>query len=324
MMSHTNLEKLTINNSTQWVLVRGRNINAPLLLHVQAGPGLPMISEANEMEKQTQLENDFLVAYWDQRGCGLSYSKDLDPKTMNLTQMADDLLACTKYLLKKYNQNKVVIVGYSIGATISLMAASKDSSMFSSIVAVGTDVDIPHANRYALDFAMNKAVAKKDKKLIQKIDELGRNPILETKRFQKRAGILTNLGGIKSGSSFNSLVLSTVKNMLWSKYYRVGGLLKTLEGISFCQNALLSEINELNLFQSVKKIAVPVHFIQGNLDAIAPPQRGREYYEQLEAVDKTFTLFERSAHMSHYEEPVKFSNLVRSVLKDSTSVSTFK
>jgi len=49
--------------------------------------------------------------------------------------MADDVIACTKYLLKKYNKDKALIVSYSIGATVSVMAAGKDSSIFSAIVA---------------------------------------------------------------------------------------------------------------------------------------------------------------------------------------------
>ena len=40
--------------------------------------------------------------------------------------------------------------------------------------------------------------------------------------------------------------------------------------MAFCQNALLPELNQFNLFQIVTKIQVPVHFIQGNLDAVAP------------------------------------------------------
>ena len=101
--SLNDLVEMNINNSDQWVLVRGKNINAPLLIHVQAGPGLPMISEANEMEKHLHLEEKFLVAYWDQRGCGKSFNKHIPTETITLTQMADDIIACTKYLLKKYN-----------------------------------------------------------------------------------------------------------------------------------------------------------------------------------------------------------------------------
>ncbi len=312
----THLEEININQSAQWVLVRGKNTDAPLLIHVQQGPGLPMISEANEMEKLLHLEEHFLVAYWDQRGCGKSFSKDILPETINLDQMADDIIACTRYLLKKYKKDKAVILGYSIGATITLLAAAKDSSLFSALFATGTDTDIPFANQFALDYAMDKAVAGNNKKLIQKINELKKEPIVETKRFQQRAEILTNLGGIKAGSSFNNLVLKSVKNMLFSKYYGLGGLLKSLNGMAFCQNALTPELNGFNLFQKVTKLDVPVHFIQGQLDAIAPPVKGRAYYEFLQAENKTFTLFEKSAHMPQYDEPEKFSHLIQSYLNN--------
>ena len=126
-----NLEKITINNSDQWVLVRGENINAPLIIHVQAGPGLPMISEANTLGKLLNLENQYVVAYWDQRGCGKSFNKNIDPETITLSQMSDDIIECTRYLLKKYNKDKAVLIGYSIGATASLMAAVKNSTLFS-------------------------------------------------------------------------------------------------------------------------------------------------------------------------------------------------
>jgi len=84
--------------------------------------------------------------------------------------------------------------------------------------------------------------------------------------------------------------------------------------MTFCQNALLPELSCLNLFETVKKVSVPVHFIQGSLDVIAPPVRGRAYYELLEAAGKSFTVFEKSAHMPQYEEPEKFSNLIKSFL----------
>lgn len=321
---HTHFEKITINNSTQYVLVRGKSVNAPLLIHVQAGPGLPMISEANEMEKQLHLEKDFLVAYWDQRGCGLSYSKDVAPETINLSQMTDDVIAVTKYLLKKYNKDNALMVGYSIGATLSTMAAAKESSLFNTIVAVGIDVDIPFANQFALDYALQKAMAKNDKKLVKAINELSQHPIVESKAFQKRAQILTDLGGIKANTTFASLTLSTVKHMLTSKYYRIRGTIKSVKGMSFCQNALVLEFNTFNLFDKVKKLAVPVHFVQGGLDGIAPPEKGKEFFENLDTPSKSFSLFEKSAHTPQYDEPEKFASLVLSVARKSNLLMASK
>jgi proline iminopeptidase len=310
------IEEVNINQSAQWVLVRGKNPDAPLLIHVQQGPGLPMISEANEMERKLHLEKYFLVAYWDQRGCGKSFSKEIRPETINLNQMAEDIIACTKYLLKKYNKDKAVVAGYSIGATTTIMAAARDNSIFSALFLTGIDTDIPFANQYVLDYAMEKAIAGNNKKLIQKINQLKEQPIMETERFQLRVEIITNFGGIRAGSSFNKLVISSVKNILLSKYYGIGGLVKTLKGMAFCQNALIPEMNRFNLFQEVTTLSVPVHFIQGKLDAVAPPDKGMEYYRFLHAEHKEFTLFEHSAHMPQYDEPEKFSNLILSYLNN--------
>ena len=306
------LEKVVINNSEQWLLVRGKRSNAPLVIHVQAGPGLSIIPEANSMEKLMHLEDNYLVAYWDQRACGKSFNKNTDAKTINFSQLSNDVISCTRYLLKKYRKDKAIIIGYSQGATLSLMAATKDSSIFDRLFLVGIDIDLPTANKYALEFLMTKS--KGNKKLSKQVLDLGKESITNTKAFQKRAKLLTDLGGIKTGSSYNQLLISTISNMLFSKAYRLSDIPKTIKGMEFSQNALLPEFNSLNLFDKIKKVDVPVHFIQGKLDGVAPYQVAVKYYEYLQADKKSFTGFDNSAHMPHYEEPEKFSQLLKETI----------
>jgi len=308
------LEKVVINNSEQWLLVRGKNSNAPLVIHVQAGPGLPIIPEANSMEKLMHLEDNYLVAYWDQRACGKSFNKNTDAKTINFSQLSDDVISCTRYLLKKYRKDRAIIIGYSQGATLSLMAATKDSSIVDSLFLVGIDIDLPTANKYALEFLMTKS--KGNKKLSKQVLDLGKESMTNTKAFQKRAKLLTDLGGIKTGSSYNQLLISTISNMLFSKAYRLSDIPKTIKGMEFSQNALLPEFNRLNLFDKIKSTRVPVHFIQGKLDVIAPYLTAVKYYESLQADRKSFTCFDYSAHMPHYDEPEKFSRLLKEMIND--------
>ena len=59
-MKIDSLEKVTINGSGQWLLIRGENPNAPLILQVQAGPGFPIIPEASAIEKRLHLEENYL------------------------------------------------------------------------------------------------------------------------------------------------------------------------------------------------------------------------------------------------------------------------
>jgi pimeloyl-ACP methyl ester carboxylesterase len=311
-MAINTLEKVIINDSEQWLLVRGKSPNTPLIIHVQAGPGLPIIPEANAMKKLMHLENNYLVAYWDQRACGKSYNKSTNTKTINLSQLTDDVISCTKYLLGKYKKDNAIIIGYSIGATLSLMAATKDNSIFDCLFLVGIDIDIPTANKHAIEFAMSKS--KDNKKLLKQIADMDKEPITNTKLFQKRAKLLTDLGGIKTGSSYNQLLIATISNMISCKAYRLSDIPKTIKGMEFCQNALLPELDTLNLFDKIKSIGVPVHFIQGKQDGIAPYQTAFKYYESLQADKKTFTCFDNSAHMPHYEEPEKFSQLLKETI----------
>jgi pimeloyl-ACP methyl ester carboxylesterase len=112
--------------------------------------------------------------------------------------------------------------------------------------------------------------------------------------------------------------------MLSSRYYRVGGLIKAMKGMALCQNALLPEFESFNLFERVKTLNVPVHFVQGNLDCIAPPVKGREFYEHLQAANKSYHVFEKSAHTPQYDEPAKFANVILSAAKESNVLTASK
>jgi pimeloyl-ACP methyl ester carboxylesterase len=312
-MKMKSLHNVTINGTEQWVLVKGRK-DAPLIIHVQAGPGFPMIPEAKTMERMLHFEQDYLVAYWDQRGCGKSFSKNTDPKTINLWQMTDDLISCTKYLLQMYNKKTAILVGYSMGASIALMAAKEESGLFSQLFLVGVDIDLPKANGYTRDFLITKAKESGNPKWIKQADNLSQLPILEAKAFQKRAKLLTNLRGINTRTSYNQLLFASIKNMILSKEYRLSDIPKTIKGMEFSQNTLLPEFDLLNLFDKVKKVNIPVHFIQGKKDGVAPLHIAVDYFNYLEAPAKSFTVFEESAHMPHYEEPVQFTALVKEKL----------
>ena len=67
--------------------------------------------------------------------------------------------------------------------------------------------------------------------------------------------------------------------MIFSKAYRLSDIPKTIKGMECCQDAVLPEMNTLNLFDSIKSIDVPVHFIHGKQDGISPYQIAVKYYE---------------------------------------------
>jgi pimeloyl-ACP methyl ester carboxylesterase len=80
--------------------------------------------------------------------------------------------------------------------------------------------------------------------------------------------------------------------------------------MDFCQNALLNEMNKLNLFNMISTVDVPLHFIHGTNDGISPYNIAISFYNYINAKQKEFITFANSAHMPHYDESNKFAKIL--------------
>ena len=65
------LEPVTIGGIEQWLHVRGRNKDNPILLFLHGGPGSPHIGWFDDIQRPW--EDHFTVVQWDQRQAGKSY-----------------------------------------------------------------------------------------------------------------------------------------------------------------------------------------------------------------------------------------------------------
>ena len=75
---------------------------------------LQFISYLEKREHQNEhLEKYFTVCYWDQRGAGMTYSRSTDPSTMTVEQMVEDTREVTEYLISRFGQDKIYLLGHS-------------------------------------------------------------------------------------------------------------------------------------------------------------------------------------------------------------------
>jgi hypothetical protein len=66
-----------INRAEQGMFIKGRDANNPVLLYLHGG----MPDHFLTRRYPTGLDEYFIVAWWEQRGSGLSYSADVSPDT---------------------------------------------------------------------------------------------------------------------------------------------------------------------------------------------------------------------------------------------------
>ena len=107
-----------LNGQQQYITIRGRKKDAPVILYLHGGPGSPDSMMAYTFTNK--LIDEYTVVCWDQRGCGRTYLKNDDKENMTVTadQAMDDINDLVDYLSERFNQEKIIIMGHSYGSVL--------------------------------------------------------------------------------------------------------------------------------------------------------------------------------------------------------------
>jgi pimeloyl-ACP methyl ester carboxylesterase len=261
-----------------------------------------MIHEAQAHEQALGLEEHFRVVYWDQRGTGKSF----DRRARGAVTVADlvaDVTAMTRGLSERLGVAKIDVVGFSLGASLALLAAAADPAHFRSLVCVGPDVNLLESERFAYSFAIEEARRRGHKRALHALRAIGEPPHEDPKRFMTRVRWVANFRGIHRGKRFVGLVRTNLSRLWASPHYSLGEKINAIRGMSVTQMRVLPSLRGFDLLSQDLRIQVPLAFFQGRHDVAAPPHLTAALAERLGA---TITWFDESAHMPHEEEPHLF------------------
>jgi pimeloyl-ACP methyl ester carboxylesterase len=114
---------VNINGVKQGMFIEGKNKNNPVILFLHGGPGMPEYFLAEKY--RTGLEDNFTVCYWEQRGSGLSYSKNMFSNSETTEQLIADTLTVTNYLRNRFGQQKIYLMGHSWGTYLGIQVAAR-------------------------------------------------------------------------------------------------------------------------------------------------------------------------------------------------------
>jgi len=297
--------KLDVNGSIQHLrLCAARAGLAPLLV-VQAGPGLPLLHEVAKFQRVLKLEEDFLVAYWDQRGCGPAVKKDAN--SASWSQQITDLRRVLSWLHDEAKE-PVTILGISIGATLTLRAVEHDWVGVKAIVAVSPDLHNVLSDQTAAIFLQDQA-RRAGSRLSRRVAKLGPAPYVDPAALQARARLLADLGAIEYGKTFRAQLADMLIGMV--RTYGVVGTVTTLRNVTLVQRRLLPEIVSLNLFDHPSRVDVPVHCVFGEQDALTSAAMVDRVPSAISAPARTVLRVPNAGHMVHFDRP----DVVRSIVR---------
>ena len=136
--SVSKLEKLTLGGIEQWITVRGKQKELPILLYLHDGPGSPQTGA--QRKYNAILEDYFLVVNWDQRGAGKSYTPHIPADTMNFEQLLSDAYELVLYLKDTYQKEKIFLMGHSFGAALGLLFAHRYPELIQAYIGINQPV----------------------------------------------------------------------------------------------------------------------------------------------------------------------------------------
>ncbi|MFB1100576.1 alpha/beta fold hydrolase [Terribacillus sp. JSM ZJ617] len=306
------LQLVDLNGAQQGVIMKhNKDKAAPILLFLHGGPGFPAYPLIRA--HGVQLEQEFTVCYWDQRGTGSSYKAAEGGKLLTLEQLLADTLELIAFLRKTYDKEKIYVLGHSWGSILGTMAAQKVPEQLHAYIGVGQIGIQFESEKEAYDFLVSEADRRSDERAKRK---------LARKKFDKSYYQNRAYGAVRfkytnkyavgfTRDGYNSSRL--IREVMVCPEYRWIDKFNIFAGSGLSYQRLAKEISTINLIRTVPELEVPVFFLHGQYDYQTTYQQAYNFYTSLKAPVKQFHTFSESAHSPFLEEPKKFINLLKTI-----------
>jgi pimeloyl-ACP methyl ester carboxylesterase len=304
------LECIRIGGTDQWVRARSEDVSNPIVLYLHGGPGTSQLTLNRRNTRD--LERCFTVVNWDQRGAGKSYAAIRDAGSMNIDQFVDDARDVTLYLLRKFRKERLVLVGHSWGSAIGALTVARSPELYSCYVGIGQISNMAEGEALSYQWVVNEARRRRRRRALRALERIGPPPYSGDwlKKTLTERSYVARFGGEVRASRAGAVGM-VMRSVLVSSEYTLYDRVNFLRGVRGSMKALWPQLLDVNLFEQVSEMRVPVFLMEGRHDWEVPSILAAQYYEALRAPAKHLIWFENSAHLPNAEERERFNQIMR-------------
>lgn len=314
-----------LNNLDETIFVRHRNADMPayikgnanekvFLITLNGGPG--GVGLEFRGKAFSEIENQYGVVYFDQRGSGNSqghYSEN----GINIDIMAEDVLALVKVMKHKFgSDSRFFLLGQSWGGALGTATLLKDQSDFKGWI----DVDGAYnaAGLYdlsieAFTITANTQIALGNSvdfwesvlDLVSQVDPINNADDyskLNRKGPQAEAKLAHDglINSENNGEENNNLLFHY--NLLTNSWNgnQSNGILTGDHGF----------FQTIDFTSQLPGITIPTQFISGKYDMVVPIASAQTAFETIGSESKELLIFDRSGHSPPFSEPERFATEV--------------
>ena len=313
------IKKVPLGGVKQKIHIIGEDDNNPILLSLHGGPGVP---DRAGVVRRKDLQKDFTLVAWDQRGTGGSYW-GVKKSSLTVERLVEDARELCEYLCITLGQEKLFLLCGSWGTQLGTILAHKYPERIAGYVGSGQTVNGILNEQLSWEFALREAEKAGCDEDIAKLKEVGPPERGQYKNGFKglmaQRNIMKKYGGYsqkdlneqkKKQSFFKTFALP----MLRAKEYTPADLLGTLWGYKRTLTVMWPRLTDYDFTRDCNTFAMPYYIFQGRHDNNTPSALVEAFYESIQAPKKALVWFERSGHGPIGEERELYLRLLREYL----------
>lgn len=307
--SISELRKVDIGDTELEIMIRGNDRDNPVLIFTHGGP---CCSEIPYVRKyQDELEKDFTIVHYDQRGSGKSYAFGVDYSETTAETHVSDLVELTKYIETYLGKEQVILVGHSFGTYIGTITVAQNPKLYQAYIGIGqmsNPIDGEFNNLYRCIEAAEEAGSEKDTNYLKNLEQsILEGEIITPRNYVRKYGF--------AARKIDDNVDYLLGFLFGTEYNWLDAIRFYTSSIKYQDDLIVESINN-PITQRVTEINVPVYFVMGKYDGMTSPASAQRYLDCLTGDGiKEFILFEESAHYPQFEEKQKFYQWMRNTFK---------
>jgi pimeloyl-ACP methyl ester carboxylesterase len=303
--SIASLEQFWLPGGPQYVLIRGRERQNPIVLFLHGGPGMPTMYLAHDFQRD--LERNFVVVQWDRLGAGKSYAAGVAAANLSVSLEINDTIELIDQLCARFHQQKVYLVGFSYGTYLGILVAQRVPERLHAYVGIGQLACSEEENRKIQDEWLVKEASKKHDH--EATDKLTGKKSLDREKWLFKYG-----AEIRSARSWWPLLWSGIR----SPEYTLRDIANVKRGVQFTASHLRYDAINGSILENVSNVRIPVYFFSGRFDWTDPTICTVRLFNGLAAPIKRMVWFEHSAHFVFFEEPEQFALEMKRVAAETS------
>jgi len=278
--SIASLEKVTLNGSEQWITLRGKNVNNPVLLNLgMGGPGGGGFATRSLFEP---LEDHFVVVSWDEPGTGKSYNA-VPMSSLTPERFIADAHALAQLLRARFHQDKIYVYGVSWTSILGVWLVQRYPDLFYAYIGTGQMVKTTENDVMGYQLALDYSAKRGDAATLEVLRRNGPPPYTGNNMVSQYVAFFDVLNDYM-GSPRYMLVVPLVP--FFAPEYGLVDKINHTRGLIESFQVVYPQLKDLDFTTQAVSLEVPIYFFVGRKDVNAMASLVERYYAVLQAPHK--------------------------------------